>query len=355
MSVEIHRRAVERHRKELARLQKEKSNEAAKAADATSRSHSAAEAAGRSSSASIIKSKMSEAKRHRDKAIRHEKKVSDLEAKMAREQGRLNDAEQRLNRALNQEESRRLRERERSDRERERRLTEIGDRLTEHDHLHHVALAAIKKLDHLPKRITVLFLAANPIDQQQLRLDEEVRAIDEMIRKSRFRDVVKLESRWALRPLDLLQAINECQPTAVHFSGHGSHREELVLQDDAGNTKLISKDAIVQTMAAASGDIQLVFFNTCYSRGQAEAVTAYVPAAIGMDTSIGDKAARVFAAQFYSSIGFGLSVETAFEQAKAALLLEGIPEELTPEIFVTEGLAADALVLVERPEQAEAQ
>lgn len=51
----------------------------------------------------------------------------------------------------------------------------------------------------------MLFLAANPIDQEQLRLDEEVRSIGEMIRKSQHRDSVKLESRWALRPLDLLK------------------------------------------------------------------------------------------------------------------------------------------------------
>lgn len=43
---------------------------------------------------------------------------------------------------------------------------------------------------------------------------------------------------------------------------------------------------------------------------------------IGMNTSIGDDAARVFAAQFYSSIGFGLSIQKAFDQAKAALMLE---------------------------------
>jgi hypothetical protein len=32
-------------------------------------------------------------------------------------------------------------------------------------------------------QVTVLFFAANPTDQERLRLDEEVRAIGEMIRK----------------------------------------------------------------------------------------------------------------------------------------------------------------------------
>ena len=167
-----------------------------------------------------------------------------------------------------------------------------------------------------------------------------------MIRKSQHRDGVKLESCWAVRPLDVLQAINEHRPRIVHFSGHGSDQDEIVFQDEMGQTKLVTKEAIVQTMAAASSDIRLVFFNTCYSRNQAEAVVKYIHAAIGMSTSIGDSAARVFAAQFYSAIGFGLSVKRAFEQAKAALMLEGIPEQDTPELFVANCVKADQLILV---------
>ena len=240
-----------------------------------------------------------------------------------------------------------MQEQELATREQERRMKAISGKLTHHDQLHKVALSALEKLQQLPERIVVLFLAANPLDQQQLRLDEEVRAIGEMIRKSEHRDVVRLESRWAVRPLDVLQAINECQPRIVHFSGHGSNQGEIVFQDNTGQAKLVSKEAIVQTMAAASGDIQLVFFNTCYSRGQAEAVVQHVAAAIGMNTSIGDEAARVFAAQFYSAIGFGLSIGRAFKQAKAALMLESIPEESSPELFVTVGLNVDDLVLVQ--------
>jgi hypothetical protein len=68
-----------------------------------------------------------------------------------------------------------------------------------------------------------------------------------------------------------------------------------------------------------------------------------------MNASIGDTAARVFAAQFYSAIGFGHSVAKAFQQAKAALMLEGIPEDHTPELFTAEGVDASTLFLVQLP------
>jgi hypothetical protein len=36
----------------------------------------------------------------------------------------------------------------------------------------------------------------------------------------------------------------------------------------------------------------------------------------------------------------------AFRQAKAALMLEGIPEEATPELFMAPGLDSDRLAVV---------
>lgn len=58
----------------------------------------------------------------------------------------------------------------------------------------------------------------------------------------------------------------------------------------------------------------------------------------------------MFAAQFYSAIGFGLSVKRAFEQARAALMLEGIAEEDTPELFTADGIDSDQLILVKPSE-----
>jgi CHAT domain len=346
MNSDSYRREVQRHQQQITRLQREKAQEVARVAQENKRAFDAANAAHRASSVSVMQSKIRDAQRYESEAVRHQQKVADLEGKITQEQGRLNDAQRRLPDAEKTEHQRRLQHEQHAARENQRTIASIRGQLTQHTELHRMALTTLQKLANPPESITVLFLAANPLDQQQLRLDEEVRSISEMIRKAEHRDAVHLDSRWAVRPLDVLQAINECQPRIVHFSGHGSDQDEIVFQDAGGNTKLVSKEAIVQTMAAGSDEIQLVFFNTCYSRGQAEAVVEHVPAAIGMSTSIGDDAARVFAAQFYSAIGFGLSIGRAFQQARAALLLEGIREEDTPELFVTPGLDADSLVLV---------
>ena len=68
-----------------------------------------------------------------------------------------------------------------------------------------------------------------------------------------------------------------------------------------------------------------------------------------MTDTIRDDTACVFAAQFYSSIGFGLSVEQAFNQAKAALILESIPGEDIPKLHSKDGILTSEIYLVKKP------
>lgn len=350
MSSDYYRRQVQTHMQEIARLQRDKGREAERVANYQKQSNNASASASRASSISSAQSYLRDVQRYSEQAAGAQKNVANIEDKIAREHSKLADAQKNLAKEEEREADTRHREAERRTRDHEQRMRNISSTLTQHDALHRHTLSAIEKLSQLPEKITVLFLAANPLDQIPLRLDEEARTVAEMIRKSEHRDAVSLVSCWAVRPLDVLQALNEHRPRIVHFSGHGSEQDEIVFQDSSGAAKCVSKEAIVQTMAAASDEIRLVFFNTCYSRNQAEAVVQHVQAAIGMKTGIGDDAARVFAAAFYSAIGFGLSVKRAFEQAKAALMLEGIVEQDTPELFLAEGIDAEQLILVKPPE-----
>ncbi len=279
----------------------------------------------------------------------YEKKVADLQGKIA---GKVSEVLRKLS-ELDRNEKQAQRHKEQEERRRQdqqlRHSKQITRELERQSQIHNqlASTPIIVKFADLPKKITVLFIASNPGDQTQLKLDEEIRAITKKIRESKFRDAVELKAIWATRPDDLLQALNEHKPTVVHFSGHGSDQGELVLQDDSGGTKLISLEAIVQLFKVMASGIELVVFNACYSYAQAAEVTNHVKAAIGMSDAVRDDAARVFAAQLYSAIGFGRSVCEAFEQAKVALQLEGIPEEDIPELYLAAGVENESLVLVQ--------
>jgi predicted patatin/cPLA2 family phospholipase len=158
-----------------------------------------------------------------------------LENKIARKQKELADEQKKVATEEEREFKKRQKENERRTSDYESRMSDINSTLISHERMHEETQKQIKRLQQLPDKIVVLFFAANPLDQMQLRLDEEVRSILEMIRKAKHRDVVKLESCWAVRPMDVLQALNEFQPAIVHFSGHGSSQDEIVFQDNNGN------------------------------------------------------------------------------------------------------------------------
>jgi len=197
------------------------------------------------------------------------------------------------------------------------------------------------------KKIKVLFLAANPKGTSSLQLDEEIRAITQKIRSSDYRDLFELVSVWAVRADDLLQAFNEHKPDLVHFSGHGSSEGEIVLVDNSGVSRSVTKQAITTLFKTLKDNIRVVFLNACYSKSQSEAITEVIDCAIGMNTAIGDQAAIIFAASFYRAIGFGRSVQQAFEQGKTALLLEGYEEDKIPELIVRKGVDASRITFID--------
>jgi hypothetical protein len=207
------------------------------------------------------------------------------------------------------------------------------------------------RLAGTPTKITVLFLAADPVGlaRLRLRLDEEHRLIRERIRATDHREAISLESWWAVRPGDLLDALNRHKPQVLHVSGHSTDQHDLVLQDANGRTRFVSKEDIASTLGTLGGQVRVVVFNSCFSEGQAEAVTRHVDVAIGLKETVGDEAARVFAGQFYSAIGYGLSVRKAFDQALVQLRLEGVGEDRKFELHTRTGIDPDAIVLV-RPD-----
>jgi hypothetical protein len=176
----------------------------------------------------------------------------------------------------------------------------------------------------------ILILAANPKDTSPLRLDEEVRDIGEGLRRSAKRDQFDLEQRWATRPRDLRRALLEVSPQIVHFSGHGSHHEGLILEDEIGQTKSVSASALAGLFKLFSDQIECVLLNACYSASQAEAISQHVPYVIGTSQAISDRAAIEFAVGFYDALAAGHSVESAYKFGCISIQLAGGDESLTP-------------------------
>lgn len=195
-------------------------------------------------------------------------------------------------------------------------------------------------------QVKILFLASNPLNGTRLSLDEEVRGIERRLRASKYRDSIMLKAWWAVRPDDLLQALNEELPHIVHFSGHGQGQSGLIFHDNFGNASLVSGAALKRLFSVLRGNIRVVVLNACYSSEQAKAIIDCVDCVVGMNDSISDTAARKFAASFYRAIAFGQSIQNAFEQGLASLALEDIGQEDFPTLLVREGVKPQTIFLI---------
>lgn len=156
-------------------------------------------------------------------------------------------------------------------------------------------------------RYRILFLAANPSDSEPLRLYEEIRAIDEKIRRAEFGDMFEIVQHWAVRVDEIQEFFLRHSPHIVHFSGHGSTSGELILQNRSGETHPVSARALSNLFSTLKDNIRCVVLNACYSENQAVAIANHIECVVGMSRAISDEAAVAFASAFYRGLGFGKS------------------------------------------------
>ena len=201
----------------------------------------------------------------------------------------------------------------------------------------------------LPQQSTqkqkILILAAIP---QGLRLDKEIREIEEAIRRATNRDLFEIKVRTAIRPQDIRRAIAEERPQIVHFCGHGEQDGSLRLEDDGGNNKPVSPESLASLFKLHADYVKCVLLNACYSALPAEAISKHINYVIGMNQPIEDKSAIVFAQGFYDGLGYdninNLDViQRAFDEGIVAIQLENLLQGAIPSIWKL-GIAQDNLL-----------
>lgn len=176
---------------------------------------------------------------------------------------------------------------------------------------------------------TLLILSANPRDTARLRLDVEVREIDEGLRRARHRDQFNIRSKWAVRLRDLRRAILDHKPQIVHFCGHGEE-QGIIGENEEGKAVFANPEALAGLFALFTDHVECVVLNACYSQSQAKAINRHIPYVIGMKEKIKDKAAIEFAVGFYDALGAGKSVEKAFEFGRNAIQFCYLTESQMP-------------------------
>jgi hypothetical protein len=201
-------------------------------------------------------------------------------------------------------------------------------------------------------QVEVLFFAADPKSVpsgRRLLIDEEVRQIEAKVRGARYRQHLRLDTRWAARTDDLLQALNETRPRVVHFSGHGGEEGLVLVSADGKRERHVDAPSLQRFFRVFAGDIRVVVLNACFSLPQAEAIADVVGCAVGTPSTIKDEDAILFAGSFYRALAFGNSVGAAFDQGCSALDLEQVGEGEWPRLVARPGVDPANLFLFAPP------
>ncbi|GGG12160.1 hypothetical protein GCM10011344_11050 [Dokdonia pacifica] len=176
----------------------------------------------------------------------------------------------------------------------------------------------------------ILFIKINPIGTVNLRLDEEEKALRQVLDLSIHRDIFTLESRGAVTTDDLHQYLELIKPTILHISGHGSEEGVLFFHDSEGHKKEVSILKFYEFLKNFDSHIDSVFLNACFSMSGIDTITSPNFHIIGMKEEVPNDTALAFARAFYTSHCNGKSVTDAFETAKGVVGMDGFNDELIP-------------------------
>ena len=191
----------------------------------------------------------------------------------------------------------------------------------------------------MSEKIRILFISASPWTNSRILVDEEAREIFERLQEGPYRGRFEIYNYPATRPGDLQRLLLAHRPHIVHFSGHGSKQHRIILSSVHGGGRMVDQQGLTDLFALYNSHVRLVLLNACFTRTQAQSISAVVNYSIGTNRAIGDKVCVTFAGAFYRALGFGWSIRDAFESAKVELALTKTPRSRGIELFVRNGVS----------------
>jgi hypothetical protein len=188
---------------------------------------------------------------------------------------------------------------------------------------------------------------AAPVDQQQLRLGDEARQIEESLDLLQRKGLVVLDVLEHATKETLLQQLQK-DYHIFHFIGHGDWETEggaLCLEDKGGCTDLLKAQDLSTLLA--DRQVRLAVLNACHTAAPSRTVLAWgvgpqlahigISAVIGMRSEIMDASAIAFARDLYTAIASGHLLEAALTEPRKGMMLEtgrDCPEWSLPVLFI---------------------
>ncbi len=198
--------------------------------------------------------------------------------------------------------------------------------------------------------LVILVLIARPKDYPTLDTEAEWQGLKAALANLEQAGRVRLE-RLASPTLTALQrALRSADYHVLHFIGHGGFDQQsqegaLVLENELGFGQVVHSAYFNNLLGGERRTLGMVFLNACQS-AQSSPVNPFaglaqglvrlgLPAVIAQTAPVPDRAAAVFAAEFYLSLAEGLPVDYALAEGRKAIFNQGFTVEWAiPTLFL---------------------
>lgn len=191
----------------------------------------------------------------------------------------------------------------------------------------------IRPLEVTPP-LQILVVLSKPNDLPPLALESEWEALNESLAEPVSRGQVVLERLTPATVTGLRRRIRRDPPIHVfHFAGHGAFRSEppsgvVVFEDEADGHEVISGEELA-LLLSDDDDIRVALINAAEGAltgrkdayaGVVQALVANgIPAVVGLQGIISDRAAITLAQEFYAALSEGLPVDAALLEGRRAI------------------------------------
>lgn len=200
----------------------------------------------------------------------------------------------------------------------------------------------------MEKPISILFVAASPLEMPEVQSAAEFRQIQELLRRSGLTEerVKLLPPELATSPSQLAEALLRTDPDIIHFSGHGDKAGPLVLQDPTSRKSVeVPIETLEVLFRERRGRVRCVVLNACWSEKQAKVLAQHVPCVVGMTRAIPDDAALQFSEGFYRALLYGRSIQSALMLGRMNITVASHAREI-PQLIARDPATANQPLIV---------